>query len=180
MIGILALLFIAATPVAVILFIAQRTKARKAALEAPWSNLASTYGGQFDGKQVLVDRGSWKMTLKMDVVSVMQAAGSPYYSDGGTFTVAALWFDPNSEKSIATGDTSFKPGQVMNKDALASAPALADLTAQAPVFLASKEAKVVFDGAVGDQRVETAFHGLEQLAQHVMTHGAIPVQHVDS
>jgi hypothetical protein len=156
-----------------VLFVQMRAKARRAMLEGPWSAVARQFGGRLDGERVLVARDVYQMTLHMQLVSVMQAVGSPYYSDGGTYTEARLYLDPRTDLRIASIDRPHRLSAVQIPAMLHDSP-LAHLPPEARVVLAGREARVVFPGAVADpHRIATALAGLQALAERVRAQGPL-------
>jgi hypothetical protein len=159
----------------IVLFVQMRAKSRRQMLEGPWTALAQQFGGQLQGERVLVSRDAYQLTLDMRLVSVMQAVGSPYYSDGGTYTEARLELDPRGAHRVATSPRAVRLSPAEIPRVLGDSP-LAHLPPGTRIVLADREARVVLPGAVGDMRaIGTAFAGLETLAKQVSTHGPVPL-----
>lgn len=149
--------------VGIIAFVQWRAKARREALAGPWSALAQRWQGTFAGDRVMCDRGDHQLTLQMVLVSVMEAAGGPYYPDGGTFTRARLAFAPTGPVRVATSE---KAARVDARELAARIPAAAALPADARVILGPREAVVVLPGAVADAaKLDASFQLLDAIAQ---------------
>ncbi|UJR79891.1 hypothetical protein [Sandaracinus amylolyticus] len=168
-----------AVPIAlVVAFVQLRAKARRAAQEGPWSALAQQLGGRFEGGRIFVDRGAYQLTLDTKLVSVMQAASSPWYPDGGTFTEARVAFDPRGATSILPSPDNvplrLSLDELPRIPALAALSELAQLPRDARLFFGPKEARVVLHGAIVDANViGAAMRSLDALAQGVSTSGPL-------
>jgi hypothetical protein len=105
----------------------------------------------------------------------MQAAGSPFYPDGGTYTEARLEIDPRAGLQVAAVT---KPERVLTQE-LASKLGQSPLSALPPdarVVLGAQGAAVVLPGAVSDARaLGAAFGGLEAILQYVRERGPLAV-----
>jgi len=157
------------------LFLYLKNKSQQARVAGPWSALAQHFGGRLDGKRVLVTRESYQMTLDLTGVSIAQAIGSPYYSDGGTYTEARLWLDPRTDLRVLASEHPLRvrPDQISS---LMQASPLAHLPPGTRVVLSPREARVVFRGAVADSNaLGAAFAGLSALAEQVRARGPVMV-----
>jgi hypothetical protein len=154
----------------VVLFVQLRNKARLAMLEGPWSALAQQFGGRLEGERVVIRRDAYQMVLVLQGVSVMQAVGSPYYADGGTYTEARLYVDPQSGLTLVDQPFALRPAQVVH---VLGETAFAQLPAHARVVVGPREARVVLAGAIGDAHaLGAAFAGLQALAESARARGA--------
>ncbi|AKF07528.1 hypothetical protein [Sandaracinus amylolyticus] len=168
-----------AVPIAlVVAFVQLRAKARRAAQEGPWSALAQQLGGRFEGGRIFVDRGAYQLTLDTKLVSVMQAASTPYYPDGGTFTEARVAFDPRGTTAILPSPDAvplkLELHELSRIPALATLAELTRLPAGTRVFLGAKDARVVMHGAIVDASViGAAMRSLDTLAQGVSASGPL-------
>lgn len=169
-IALIALIFI--LPIGgLIAFVVWRAKKRKAERAGPWSALAQQHGGTFDGDRVFIDKGDHRLVMEVAVVSVMQAAGGPYYPDGGTFTKVTLFVNPQNGPQLATTG----PARVHSGELTDMVPGVGALPPFARVVLAPMEATVVLDGSVIDpQPLQQSFHALESIRQAAMR-GPLPV-----
>ena len=127
----------------VVAFVYMRAKKRREERAAPWGALAEKWNGSFDGDRVVCEREGHKLVLDVQMVSVMQAAGSPYWSDGGTFTRAQLTAPRPVAKVAQPTRVSF--GQVAEL-----VPQAKQLPVEAVIVLEPKGAAVVLDGSVTD------------------------------
>lgn len=173
MLGGLAFVFFVLPVALLVLFVNARAKARREMLAGPWSALAQQFGGRLEGERVLVARDAYQLMLCMELVSVMQAVGSPYYSDGGTYTEARLAIDPRADLRLVPTPVRLDAAQAAR--ALPASP-LAQLPPGARVVIGERDARVVFHGAVGDLRaIGSAFAGLEALVARVRAEGPLAV-----
>lgn len=165
-----ALLFI--VPIGgLIAFVVIRANARKAARVGPWTALAQNHGGTFDGDRVILTRQDHRVVLEVKLVSVMQAAGGPYYPDGGTFTQATLQVDPQRLQVATSG-----PALVVPADLMRMVPGVNALPPAARVILAPHEATVVLPGSVVElQTLDRSFHALESIRQTAAQNGPLPI-----
>lgn len=164
----LILLLIFVVPIGLLIFFVQmRAKKRREMLAGPWSALAGQYGGQFDGTRVFCQRGAHTLELDMVLVSVMQAAGVPYYDDGGTYTLARV----RTPHAISTQASAVVSGaQVEGMVPGARVPAGTRLVLEA------QSAVLVFDGPAADPAaLHAAFATLDAIANHTATAGPLPV-----
>lgn len=135
----------------VVAFVFMRAKKRKEERAAPWGALAEKWSGSFDGDRVVCERAGHKLVLDVQMVSVMQASSSPYWSDGGTFTRAQL-SAPRAVAKVA------KPTRVSFGQVADLVPAAKQLPGDAVIVLEPNGAAVVLDGSVTDHaQLELAF-----------------------
>lgn len=160
----------------VVLFVVVRASRRRARLRAPWSALAQRLGGQFhegsgfSGSSIHALRPTHRLSVRMSLVSAMQAATTPYYPDGGTFTevlvdifpqVPALYVPPHAKTQ------TFRDHMRI--------PALAHLGPEGMIFVDPKSARIVLPGAIDDfASLAASAQALEDLTHLVMAAGPLP------
>jgi hypothetical protein len=160
----------------VILFVMARAKARRARLRGPWTALAQKFGGEyfegsgFTGSSIHAQRPSHSLSVRMTLVSAMQAASGPYYPDGGTYTEVSVQLHPASPSLFIPPNArvqTFVDHQRI--------PSLAYLGPHARIFLDQKTARIVLPDAVDDLRfLDAAAHSLEELTRMVLAYGPLP------
>lgn len=138
----------------VVVFVVLRNSSRRKSQGAAWQSFAQKYGGQFAGGQgafsgnrILFAQPHTRILVETTMVSVMQAAGSPYFPDGGTFTVIK-GAHPTSGGPMIRCDS--------REAAAAMPPQAAQACAMLPpgtiVFSSPAEAVVVLRGAVEQEQ----------------------------
>lgn len=162
--------------VLIVVFVQARAKKRMERLRGPWMGLAQRLGGQFQegagftGTQILVQRPTHAIQVKMTLVSVMTAASVPYYPDGGTFTEVIVGLYPQNGFTFVPHGT--KTQRFVDHTRI---PALAHVGPNAVIYLDPLQARIVFHDVVYDAaRLEAAVASLEQLSQAVAHHGPMP------
>jgi hypothetical protein len=156
-------------------FVIWRAKRRRARLRGPWTALAQKFGGQFQegsgltGSSVWAQRPTHALSVRMTLVSVMDAVGRPFYPDGGTYTEVMVDLSPQQPSLFVMGN------DVQTFVDHTRIPALAHLGAQARIFLEPKRARIVFPGVVEEYaRLDAAAASLEDLTGLVLRTGPLP------
>lgn len=163
--GILVLPF-----VLIIWFVVRRANKRREARAASWGQLAQAWGGTLAMDGVVCSRGTHELHLEAALASVMQASGSPYWSDGGTFTKASL----RSGRHIGANPA---PTAVVMGEFAQQVPEAAQLPIGARVVIEPQGAAVVLDGSVTDPALlNMAFTVLEAVERVAATNGPFAIQ----
>ena len=149
---------------AVIVFVLVRASKRSAARQESWRQMAQRWNATFDGNRIQLPGTSGTLTLHVQLVSVMQAARSPLYRDGGTFTVATL----HAQHPIAEGGP-LAMDRVMDLNGPREG-GVADIMSAAEhggsIILDGNQAWVVYDGSVTDGgALDAAFRALAAISQ---------------
>lgn len=166
--------FLAAALTPVIVVVNLMARARRKRIRGPWTALAEKLGGQFregaslTGSSILAKRPDHVVSVRMSVVSVMDAVRTPYYPDGGTFTEVMVHLEPGHPPFVPEGTKTqtFKNHMTV--------PSLANLGRHAEIFVDPGIARVVLPGACDNfQYLDAAVDSLETLAQHVAAAGPL-------
>ena len=158
--GLIVLLAIGA-----VAFVLMRNEARKNARAAIWAPFAEELGGTFQDDTIQASKDGYSLTINTAIVSVAQAMSSPYYPDGGTFTLATLAGDVKFSEVVA-------PTAVHNPDAFTSA-----LPRASHLVIGANGATVVMHGSVIDTTdLKAAVAALETMHRKASSEGPFQVR----
>ena len=135
-------------PLLLVIFVVQKMKEnRKADIAQPWGAMAEKWGGQFNGNRIVCQQEDRQLMVQMVLISVIQARATPGYHDGGTFTKGRIAYSPKSEIRIFDGP---EPRVVQASQLVHRVPAVELLPPAAEIVLNTREAAVIWPGAVTD------------------------------
>ena len=168
--GVLLIVGIFVVPLVLLIwFVTRRANKRREARAASWGELAQAWGGTFAMDRVACARGTHELHLEAALVSVMQASGSPYWSDGGTFTKASL----RSARQIGASPA---PTAVVMGEFAQQVPEAAQLSGFARIVIEPQGLAIVMDGSVTDlAQLHAAFTVLEAAERIAATNGPFAI-----